>query len=112
MPGGLYRGSFAFIMNEDAFADLPEEHQAALEEKVFGAPLSRALGGIWDDIDAQGRAATDAAGDNTVTPASEADVAAFQKMSDEIISSVLAEISEAGVDADAAYAQVKGAMAK
>ena len=112
VPGGLYRGSIAYIMNEDAFADLPEEHQKALEEKVFGAPLSRALGAIWDDIDAEGRAVTDTAEGNAVTPASEADVAAFKKMSDDIIASVLAEISAAGVDAEAAYAQVKGALNK
>jgi len=107
MPGGLYRGSFAFIMSEDAFADLPAEHQAALEEKVFGEPLSRALGAIWDDIDDAGRAATDAAVGNNVTVASDADVEAFQTISEEIIASVLAEIKAAGIDADAAYAQVK-----
>ena len=107
IPGGLYRGSFAFIMNEDVFADLPEEHRAALEEKVFGEPLSRALGAIWDQIDVEGRSATDSADGNSVTTASEADLAAFQKVSDEIIASVLAEIDAAGIDANAAYDQVK-----
>lgn len=108
IPGGLYRGSFAFIMNEDVFADLPDEHRQALEENVFGEPLSRALGAIWDDIDAEGRIATDAAADNSVNIASEADVAAFQEVSDQVISSVLSEIEAAGIDAAAAYEQVKG----
>ena len=108
VPGGLYRGSFAYIMNEDAFADLPEEHQKALEEQVFGERLSRALGAVWDDIDAEGRAATEAADGNTVTLAGDADVEAFQKIADDVITAVLGEIEAAGIDAEAAYAQVKG----
>ncbi|GFE52110.1 ABC transporter substrate-binding protein [Roseobacter cerasinus] len=111
LPGGLYRGSFAFIMNEDAFADLPEVYQAALEEKVFGEPLSRALGAIWDDIDAAGREATESAEGNAIVPASADDVAAFQKLSEGIIANVLQEVDGEGVDANAAYAQVKTELA-
>ena len=66
MPGGLYRGSFATIMNLDAFADLPAEHQRALEENVFGEPLSRAWGAVWDEIDAEGREVTLAAEGNAI----------------------------------------------
>ena len=112
MPGGLYRGSFAYIMNEDAFADLPEAHRQALEEQVFGERLSRAIGAIWDDMDEVGRSVTEAAEGNTVTKASAEDIAAFQAITDEITASVLAEIDALGVDATAAYEQIKGDLNK
>lgn len=111
LPGGLYRGSFAFIMNEDVFADLPEEYQTALEEEVFGEPLSRALGAIWDDIDAAGREATEGADGNAIVPASADDIAAFQQLSEGIIANVLQEVDGKGVDANAAYAQVTTELA-
>ena len=103
VPGGLYRGSFAYIMNEDAFADLPDDLRAALEEKVFGEPLSRAIGAIWDQIDAGGREATAAAGDNAVVQASAEDVAAYGPIAAEIREKVIAEVADKGVDAQAAY---------
>ena len=102
VPGGLYRGSFAYIMNEDAFAELPADLQAALEDKVFGEPLSRAMGAIWDEIDAGGREATAASGDNAVVQASAADMAAYQPIAEGIRKKVIAEVAAKGVDAQAA----------
>lgn len=106
MPGGFYRGSFAFIMNEDAFADLPEDIQKVLEEEVFGAPISREIGKIWDGGDAEGRAVTEGTEGNTITVASEADQAKFAELSKDIVNSVIAEVAETGVDAQAAYDQI------
>ena len=111
MPGGLYRGSFAFIMNEDTFADLPDDLQAALEDKVFGEPLSRELGKIWDEIDQIGREATMADSTNAIHVASAEDQARFKEISNGIIEKVLAEVSATGVDAKAAYEQIKADMA-
>ena len=111
LPGGLYRGSFAFIMNEDVFADLPEKYQTALQEQVFGEPLSRALGAIWDDIDAAGRQATESTDGNTIVPASADDIATFEKLSEGIIANVLQEVDGKGVDANAAHAQVRAELA-
>ena len=111
IPGGLYRGSFAYLMNEDAFADLPADIQQALNDKVFGEPASRMAGAVWDEIDAGGRAATEAAGDNTINAASEADLASYKPISDTIIKNVLSEIDAKGVDANAAYEMVKSEMA-
>ncbi|WP_436637493.1 TRAP transporter substrate-binding protein [Microbaculum sp. FT89] len=102
MPGGFYRGSFAFIMNEDAFKNLPEDIQQALEEKVFGEPLSRAIGQVWDEIDQEGRQATMDAGNNSINEASDADRAAYQPVADEVTASVIEEVSKTGVDAQAA----------
>ncbi len=111
LPGGLYRGSFAFIMNEDSFADLPEDLQAALEEKVFGEPLSRAIGAIWDEIDATGRTETESTEGNAINMASEADLAKFTEMATAIQTKVIEEVSAAGIDGQAAYDMIKAEMA-
>lgn len=110
VPGGLYRGSFAYIMNEDAFAELPTDLQQALEDKVFGEPLSRELGKIWDQIDATGRETTLATADNAINSASDEDLAAYQDIQKEVIASVLAEIDGKGIDAQAAYDMVVDVM--
>ena len=111
LPGGLYRGSFAFIMNEDALAALPEDLRAALEENVFGEPLSRELGKIWDEIDQIGRDATAEAEGNAFHEASAEDLAAFEEIAAEVREKVLAEIAATGVDAQAAYDFIKAEMA-
>jgi len=110
VPGGLYRGSFAYIMNEDTFAGLPADLQQALEENVFGEPVSRELGKIWDAIDAEGRETTMAAADNSITTASDEDLATYQGIQKEVIASVLADIESMGVDAQAAYDMVVNEM--
>lgn len=112
MPGGFYRGAFALIMSQEAFDALPAEAQKALEENVFGEPLSRMAGAAWDRADAGGMAATAAAEGNTVTVASEADQAAFAEIAAEVIGAVKAEVAALGVDADAAIAMIKAEMAK
>lgn len=109
MPGGFYRGSFALIMSEETFADLPSEVQAALDENVFGEPASRMAGAAWDLSD---QLAYDAMGDGTTyTVASEADQAAFAEIAAGVRGSVLSELSEAGIDAEAAYQMVVDVMA-
>ncbi len=111
MPGGLYRGSFAFIMNQDTFDALPEDIRKALDEKVFGEPLSREIGRIWDEIDQIGREATLAAPDNAIIEASAEDQAKFAKIAEEVRKKVIAEVAAKGVDAQAAYEQIKADMA-
>ncbi|WP_029061003.1 TRAP transporter substrate-binding protein [Labrenzia sp. DG1229] len=111
MPGGLYRGSFALIMNEEAFANLPPELQTALEEKVFGEPLSRMGGAMWDEIDQDGIALTRSTEGNAINEASDADLARFQNISAEIREKVLSEVNDEGIDALAAYELIKTEMA-
>ena len=110
MPGGLYRGSFAFIMNEDTFADLPPELQTALEENVFGEPLSREIGKIWDEIDAIGREATQSTEGNAIHEAAAEDMEKFSTIAEDVRAKVIAEVNEAGVDAQAAYDMIKSEM--
>ncbi len=111
IPGGFYRGSFAFIMNNDSFSDLPKDLQAKLESKVFGANLSRELGRIWDGMDAAGRKLTMSTKGNVINPASEADTAAFNVVAAKVRKDVLAQIAKTGIDADAAHAKFKEIMA-
>ena len=103
MPGGFYRGSFAFIMNEGSFQRLPEDIRTALEEEVFGEPISREIGKIWDAGDQQSLELTKEASGNTITVASEADQAKFEEISAGIIEEVITQVGETGVDAEAAY---------
>ena len=112
MPGGLYRGSFALIMNQEAFDALPEDLRAALDEKVFGEPASRMAGAMWDAIDVGGREVTLAASGNSINPASAADVEAWAGIAENIRTKVLAEITAKGIDAAAAHAMVQAEMAK
>ena len=112
MPGGLYRGSFALILNQETFDGLPEDLRAALDEKVFGEPASRMAGAVWDEIDVAGREVTLAAADNSINPASAADVTAWEAIAEKIREKVLAEIAAKGIDAEAAHAMVKAEMAR
>jgi TRAP-type C4-dicarboxylate transport system substrate-binding protein len=112
VPGGLYRGSFAFLMSNEAFANLPDDIQQALDEKVFGEPASRMAGKVWDNIDIKGRDATTAAADNTIVEASADDLAAYQPVAQGIVDSVSAEVADKGIDAAGAIEMIKAEMAK
>ena len=111
MPGGLYRGSFALIMNQETFDGLPEDVRNALDGQVFGEPASRMAGTVWDAIDVAGRQVTMDTPDNSINPASAADVAAWEDIAAKIRANVLAEIAAKGIDAEAAHAMVKAEMA-
>ena len=111
MPGGFYRGSFALIMNQEAFDALPDDAKAALEANVVGVPLARMAGQTWDAMDVSGIEATEAAGDNVIVDASAADQAAYAAIGETIKAGVIAELDAAGVDGAAAYEMVKSEMA-
>ena len=112
IPGGLYRGSFALIMNQETFDGLPADVRKALDENVFGEPASRMAGTVWDEIDVAGREVTTSTPDNSINPASPADVAAYGAIAEKIRTNVLAEIEAKGIDAQAAHEMVKAEMAK
>jgi TRAP-type C4-dicarboxylate transport system substrate-binding protein len=112
VPGGLYRGSFAYLMSQEAFDRLPEDIQQALEENVFGEPASRMAGKVWDEIDVKGREVTMATEDNAIIEASADDMAAYQPVAQGIIDAVTKEVEGKGVDAQAAIEMIKGEMAK
>lgn len=111
MPGGFFRGSFAYIMNEDAFADLPEDLQAVLEEEVFGEPISRLSGAAWDAGDADSIRLTQETEGNTLAVASDQDIAAFAAISADVTADVLEEVNALGLDAEAALASFREELA-
>jgi len=111
IPGGLYRGSFATLISEEALARLPEDLQKALIEKVFGEPASRMAGQVWDEIDVIGREVTEAIADNSINMASDADLASYAEIADGIVANVLAEVTEKGIDAAGAHQMIIEIMA-
>jgi TRAP-type C4-dicarboxylate transport system substrate-binding protein len=110
IPGGFFRGSFAYIMNEDVFADLPEDLQTALEEKVFGEPISRMSGAVWDEGDAFSIQLTEDTEGNTITQASAEDIAAFASIIEDVTASVVEEVTAQGIDAAAALASFRSEL--
>lgn len=111
MPGGFYRGSFAVIMRQETFDNLPADVQAALEEKVFGEPASRMMGAVWDKSDTAARAEAEATADNKIVTASTEDQARFAEMAERVRNKVIAEITAAGLDGQAAYEMMRTEMA-
>lgn len=102
VPGGLYRGSFAALMNKDTWNDLSPELQAKLDAEFFGEPMSRLFGKLWDDGDAVARANTEALG-NPIITASDSDMALLEPLFEKAKANVLSQIDARGIDAQAAY---------
>jgi TRAP-type C4-dicarboxylate transport system substrate-binding protein len=104
VPGGLYNTSFYVVMNKAKWESLTDEQKAQIDS-VTGEALARMAGQMWDRADAQGLAAMD--GEITVTPATEAQMAAWTEALQPVIDAKLAEVGETGVDAKAAYEALK-----
>ncbi|MGJ8546022.1 MAG: TRAP transporter substrate-binding protein [Sulfitobacter sp.] len=102
VPGGLYRGSFAALMNKDTWNELSPELQEKLDAEFFGEPMSRLFGKLWDDGDEVARANTVTLG-NPIVAASEADMALLEPLFEKAKATVLEQISAKGIDAQAAY---------
>ncbi len=111
MPGGFYRGSFSVIMSQEKFDSLPADVQEALDSKVFGEPASRMMGAVWDKSDATARKLTLDTTDNKIVEASAEDQAAFAVMAAEVRDKIIAEVTAAGIDGQAAYDMMVKEMA-
>jgi TRAP-type C4-dicarboxylate transport system substrate-binding protein len=110
IPGGFFRGSFAYIMNEDTFSNLPEDLQTVLMEEVFGEPISRMSGAVWDEGDAFSIQLTEETEGNTITRASDEDIATFAPIVEAVTASVLEEVAAQGIDAQAALASFRAEL--
>ncbi|WP_299818902.1 TRAP transporter substrate-binding protein [uncultured Jannaschia sp.] len=104
VPGGLYNTSFFIVMNRARWEALSPEQQAAIDG-VTGEALARRAGRMWDRADAAGRAAME--GTLAIAPASPEQVAAWTAALTPLVNAKLAEVDEAGVDADAAFAMLR-----
>jgi TRAP-type C4-dicarboxylate transport system substrate-binding protein len=105
MPGGLYYGSFAFIMNSDFLAGLSEKDRAAVMS-VSGEKLSKLSGQQWDAADTAGLAAAKEAG-TTITTAS-ADVhKKYLAIMAPVEAGWLERANKAGIDGKAALEELR-----
>ncbi|MEZ5936292.1 MAG: TRAP transporter substrate-binding protein [Alphaproteobacteria bacterium] len=108
MPGGLYRGSFAIIMSEDALARLSDEDREAVLSTT-GESLSAMAGKAWADADIAGIENAKEVGVNMGEFSAE-DQEAFTAISDKIRAKVIDEAAATGVDAAAAVALIEETM--
>ena len=109
MPGGLYRGSFAIIMSEDALARLSEQDREAVLSTT-GEALSAIAGKAWADADIEGVENAKAVGVK-MSEFSAADQETFAVQAAAVREKVIGEVKEKGIDADAAVALIKETMA-
>ncbi len=110
MPGGFYRGSFAIIMNPAKFKSLSPADQKALKEKVFGEPLSKMAGRVWETNDQKVIEASAKNPKLSITVASEADQKAYAAMAAAIRDKVAKEVARKGIDAEAVMSFIKAQM--
>ncbi len=109
-PGGMYSSAFGFFMNEDKWAKLPREDQAAIE-KVSDEHLARLAGQSWDEADRKGLEGLKKSGVKIVN-ADAALVAEVQKRSAPIIDDWIKKASAKGVDAARILAEFRAELKK
>ena len=108
MPGGLYRGSFAIIMSEDALARLSDEDREAVLSTT-GEALSAMAGKAWADADIAGIENAKEVGVSMGEFSAE-DQAAFAEVAEKIRGQVIDEVAGSGVDAEGAVALIEETM--
>ncbi|MGF1909447.1 TRAP transporter substrate-binding protein [Vibrio kasasachensis] len=101
IPGGLYRGSFAIIMNRDTFADLSKQDQEAIRA-VSGEKLSRLFGQMWDNADQNAYQQALESG-HTFTPASKEMLAQLKQASEPLVADWYKVAEKRKVDGPEAY---------
>ena len=105
MPGGLYYGSFAYLLNTDFLNSLSEKDRQAIMS-VSGEKLTRLAGETWDNADKTGLADAKAAG-STVTTASAAVHAEYLELMAPVEADWVAQMNAAGIDGKAALAELR-----
>lgn len=101
IPGGLYRGSFAIVMNIDTLQGLSKQDQEAIKA-VSGEQLSRLFGKMWDDVD-NNAYETALANGHTFTPASEEMIVELKKSSEPLVANWYKVAQRRKVDGPAAH---------
>ena len=109
-PGGMYSSAFGFFMNEDKWAKLSKEDQAAIE-KVSGEHLARLAGQSWDEADKKGMEGLKKSGVKIVY-ADAALVAEVQRRSAPIIEDWIKQANAKGVDAAKILAEFRAELKK
>jgi len=109
VKGGLYNSAMFVVMNEAKWNSISAEDQALIEP-LLGEAFARRAGEMWNAADAKGRAEMD--GKITIKAASDEEVAALKTRLAPIVEERIAQITEAGVDGQAAYDMMLSEIAK
>lgn len=107
-PDGMYTTSFGFLINQDTYDDLSDEHKACVDQ-VSGVEMARTIGRFWDEADQVGIEQSAKSG-SVIIEASEEERAYFKELTAGIEAEVLAEVESRGVDAAAAYEFLKSQL--
>jgi len=107
-PDGMYTTSFGFIMNQDTYNDLSDEHKACVDQ-FSGVELARTIGKFWDEADAIGIEESSKKG-SEIIEANDEERAYFKELTADIEAAVLAEVESRGVDAAAAFEFMKSQL--
>ena len=105
MPGGLYYGSFAFVMNSDRLNSLDEKDQAAIWS-VSGEVLSKIAGQAWDEADKVGLEDALASG-NTIITADDAIAKQYMELVAPLDQAWIEAANGKGVDGAAALIELR-----
>ncbi|MFQ6551715.1 TRAP transporter substrate-binding protein [Aestuariibius insulae] len=109
VPGGFYRGSFSIVMSEEFLSSIGEEDAAAIQA-ALGEDFSAFAGEAWDEGNNRGVTAQMETG-QVIDLDGEA-IAKFEALVPQIRQSVLSQVSETGVDAEAALQIIEETMAE
>lgn len=105
VPGGLYNVSFSMIANPAKWNQIGPEDQAAIQ-KLLGEALARRAGRAWDEADAKGVAAMQAAGIGMST-APQAMVEEIRKRTSHLEAKWAESVKAKGVDGIAALEDLR-----
>lgn len=90
-----YVTSFGLIMNEDAYARIPDDLKPLFDESISGN--SDEVGALWDSLNAPGKNALVEGGAEVIVPDAEA-MAAFKAAADSVGADLIAERGESAKD--------------
>ncbi|MDD9910041.1 MAG: TRAP transporter substrate-binding protein [Ahrensia sp.] len=107
-PDGTYTTSFAFILNQDSYEGLSDDHRACVD-KVRGVDMARTIGRFWDEADQIGLEASKESGIELVEASAE-ERAYFKEKTAGIQAEVMKEVESRGVDATAALDFMKSQL--
>jgi len=110
IPGGLYTTPFVVLMNPKKYEGLSDAHKAVLT-KAGGVAGAAILGKGWDEADANGRAAAEAAG-NTISVISDEELARFKASAQSVTDAWIEVANERGHDGEALYKALVKTMDK
>ncbi len=109
VPGGLFNSSFYVMMNEDAYARIPEAVRPAFDS-VTGEYLAALAGGAFDRVGAKGMAAMREGGATVIEPDA-AFMAELEERLAPFAADWVARIAQKGLDGNEVIAFIKAEQA-